>query len=361
MTGDSSRRGSFPRPGAPFRAGSGDPAASGRSAAPGEEPIDPLIAPSRVIRELKERIERVAPSRVPVLIEAESGCGREGVARRIHDLSPRARAPFESVDCSAIPEPLLPRELFGHRRGAFTGAERDDPGRLRAAAGGSVYLHGVDRLPPTGQAALLRVLEQGEVLPIGAHRPERVDLRFIESADRSLAGEVRAGAFRSDLFHRLCGLQLAIPPLRERPEDVAFHLEWSLRRGARRLGRAVPRLREDLRRLLLADPWPGNILELEHAVEGMLALATTDLLTPADLPPSLLERLEERGEAPTGTRTFSIPASLGFADQVAYFQRILIQRLWRECGRDRQRLVARLGIEPHQLRYLAKKLDLQLG
>jgi len=331
---------------------------SSRGAAADE--LDPLAAPSRAIRELRERIERVAAARVPVLIEAEAGCGREAVARRIHDLSPRSRAPFETLDCASIPEALLSRELFGHRRGAFTGAERDDPGRLRGAAGGSVYLHGVDRLPPSGQAALLRVLERGEITPLGESRPERVDLRFIESADCSLAGEVRAGAFRSDLFYRLSGLSLAIPPLRERPEDVAFHLEGCLRRGARRLGRCVPRLRDDLRRLLLADPWPGNLTELSHAVEGMLALAPADLLTPADLPPSLRHRLEERGEAPTGTRTFSIPASLGFADQVSYFQRILIQRLWRECGRDRRRLEARLGIESHQLRYLAKKLDLTL-
>lgn len=324
---------------------------------PGNEP---WLGPSRFGRELRDRLPRIAASRVPVLIEGEPGTGRSALARRVHALSPRSTAPFQLLDCGSIPEALLSRELFGHRRGAFTGADRDDLGRLRSASGGSLYLRDVDRLPPSAQAALLRVVEAGEVTPLGDDRPHRVDLRFIESSDRPLSGQVRTGSFRPDLFHRLNGLLIEITPLRERPEDLAFCLEWALRDASRRLGRPVPRLREDLRRLLLSDPWPGNLTELEGAVEGMLALSDADLLTPHDLPPALRERLEERGEATTGTRTFSIPAHLCFADQVDFFQRVLIQRLWRECGRDRRRLQDRLGMAPHQLRYRLQKLDLDL-
>ncbi len=330
------------------------------SGEPREFDLDPLLGPSRAIRELLDQLPRVAASRVPVLIEGEAGTGREFVARRVHELSPRSGSPFQTLDCASIPESLITRELFGHRRGAFTGAEQDDLGRLRAASGGSVYLHGVDHLPASGQGALLRVIQEGEITPLGDGRPLRVDLRFIESADRPLAAQVRAGEFRSDLFHRLNGLLLEVPPLRERPEDLAFYLEWSLRRESRRLQRTPPRLRDDLRRLLLGDPWPGNLAELCGTIEGMLALATGDLLTPTDLPPSIRQRLEERGAAPAGTRTYSIPAALGYADQVVYFQRVLFQRVWRECGRDRLRLGRRLGLEPHQVRYWTKKLDLDL-
>ncbi len=360
MHGGTHRRGSDRNQAVPAPLVRSTSSAGSANAGSGGRAIDPLLGPSRASRELNERLSRIAASRVPVLIEGEVGTGRGEIARRIHDLSPRARAPFQCFDCATVPESLLSRELFGHRRGAFTGADRDDSGRLRAASGGSFYLHGIDNLPASGQGALLRVLQEGEVLPLGDVTPQAVDLRFIESSERPLASQVREGTFRTDLFYRLNGLQIELTPLRERPEDVNFYLEWLLRRDARRLGRPVPRLRDDLRRLLVGDPWPGNLAELEGAIEGMLALSSSDFMTPHDLPASLAARLEERGEAPAGTRTFSIPASLGFTDQVAFFQRVLIQRVWRECGRDRRRLAARLGIEAHQLRYWTQKLDIDL-
>ena len=322
--------------------------------------LDPTRGPSVFSRSLRERLPRLASSRLSILIEGESGLGRSVLAERLHHTSPRAAAPFHSFDCVSVPEPLLPRELFGHRRGAFTGAEEADGGRLRATEGGTFYLHGIEHLPATGQGALLRVLEQGEIQPLGSPHPEPIDVRFIESTTRPLASQVAEGSFRTDLFYRLNGLQIRIPPLRERPEDLHFAIDDLIAHHATQLGRPAPRLRDDLRRLLVRDPWPGNTVELGSVIEGMLAMSSDDLLTPHDLPPAVLERIEERGETTVGTRTFSIPAGLGFRDQVVAFQRILIQRVWRECGRDRKKLAARLHLEPHQLRYWSRKLDLPL-
>ena len=321
---------------------------------------DPLLGPSRVIREVRDRVSKIAAQRLPVFIDGESGTGRQFVARQVHQLSQRSHAPFQAFDCSSVPEGLLARELFGHSRGAFTGADVDDIGRLRAASGGSFYLHAIDHLPPSGQCALLRVIQFGEFTPLGETNSTRVDLRFIESSDRSLPHQVRDGSFRMDLYYRLNGLKVELPPLRERPEDVSFYIEWLLQKHARIQGRSIPRVRDDLRRLFQSDPWPGNLPELEGAIESTLVQSEGDLLTPHQLPNPLLARLEDRGDAPSGTRTFSIPAQLEFAEQVTFFQRILLQRVWRECGRDRTRLAARLGLERHQLRYWVQMLDGEL-
>jgi len=321
---------------------------------------DPLLGPSRVIREVRDRVSKIATKRLPVFIEGESGTGRQFVARQLHHLSQRSHAPFQAFDCSAVPEGLLARELFGHSRGAFTGADTADPGRLRAASGGSFYLHAIDHLPPSGQCAILRVIQFGEFTPLGECDSTRVDLRFIESSDRPLSRQVKDGSFRLDLYYRLNGLKVELPPLRERPDDVAFYIEWLLRKHARRHRKSIPRVRDDLRSIFQSDPWPGNLPELEAAIESTVLQSDGDLLTPHQIPPSLLARLEDRGQVPTGTRTFSIPAQLEFSDQVAFFQRILIQRVWRECGRDRSRLAKRLGLEDHQLRYLIQKLEIDL-
>ncbi|MFQ5654715.1 MAG: sigma 54-interacting transcriptional regulator [Planctomycetota bacterium] len=320
-----------------------------------------FLGPSRFSRELRERLPRVAASRAPVLLEGETGVGKSTLARAIHSRSPRAARSFQLVDCSSIPESILTRELFGHRHGAFTGAVNDEPGYLEAAEGGSVYLRGVDRLPWRGQTVLLRAFEEGEILPIGASRPLPVDLRFIESSQAPLEQWVREGSFREDLFYRLNGLRIEVPPLRERPEDLAFLIERFLRAEARRMRRGAPRIRDDLRRVLLAYPWPGNLLELRHTLQGWLAVEDAEVLTPAHLPAQILARLEERGEQPSGTRTFSIPAGLPFRRQLSFFQTVLLKRCWRECEGDREKLLRRLELTPHQLRYLQRKLDLGLG
>lgn len=320
-----------------------------------------LDGPSRFCRDLRGRLNSLANSRLPLLIEGEIGVGKSDLAREIHRASPRRQRPFQILDCNALPGEILSRELFGHRRGAFTGADHDAPGLLRAADGGTLFLGEVEELNPSAQKAILRVLQEREIHPLGAPSPEPIDLRFIESSRESLANRVRKGHFRTDLFYRLNGLSIEIPPLRQRPEDLAFLLEHTLRRLCRELKRPLPRLREDLRSLLIHDPWPGNSLELVHTLEHLLVVGDENLLTPHHLPAALLQRMEDRSQRDLGTRTFSLPAEAPFDDQVAAFQRILIQRVHNEVDRDLGELCRRLGLSRGRLRSRCRSLGIDLG
>jgi len=320
-----------------------------------------LSGPSRFCRDLRARLGSLAASRLALLIQGEIGVGKSALARAIHQESPRNRRPFKILDCNALPEEILSRELFGHRRGAFTGADRDAPGLLRAADGGTIYLGDIEELNASGQRAMLRVMEEGEIHPLGAPHPEPVDLRFIESSRGPLSTRVREGNFRADLFYRLNGLSVEIPPLRQRPEDLAFLIEFTLREESRRLQRSLPRLRDDLRRLLIRDPWPGNGLELVHAIHHMLAVSDDRLLTPHHLPSLLLDRMEENAASVVGTRTFSLPAEASFDEQVSCFQRILLQRVHNEVQGNLPELCRKLGISRERLRSTCRRLGLELG
>ena len=319
-----------------------------------------LIGDSPAVRELRADLPRLARSPVPVLIEGESGTGKSRLARMIHRLSPRSRHPFSVVDCAALSPGLLHGELFGHARGAFTGAEQARPGRLRAADGGTVLLAGVEHLDRRGQVALLRVLEEGEVQPLGESLPAAVDLRFIQTSQLPLGALAREGRFRPDLYYRLNGVTVTLPPLRERREDLAIHLEHQLQEESSTLGRAVPRLTRELRERLLQYEWPGNLRQLRHTLRGMLALLEGNTLGLENLPAEL-RRCRGQPDAPPATETFSIPGELPFHGQVETFQRALLLRSWRAAGHDRQRLLERLGLASHQLKYLLRKLNITLG
>ncbi|MDX1388882.1 MAG: sigma-54 dependent transcriptional regulator [Acidobacteriota bacterium] len=241
-----------------------------------------IVGSNPAIESLRRMIERVAPSPTSVLITGETGTGKELVAEALHAFSTRDQAPLVRINCGALPENLVEAELFGHERGAFTGADRAKPGRFELADGGTLFLDEIGELPPAMQVKLLRVLEDGRVDRVGGTEPRRVDVRLVAATNRDLDDEVRAGRFREDLLYRLRVVEVRVPPLRERIDDVAVLVEFFLDKQARRLNRPRPTVSEAALAALQARPWPGNVRELENCVERAVLLAEGDELGPAD-------------------------------------------------------------------------------
>ncbi|HEB89786.1 MAG TPA: sigma-54-dependent Fis family transcriptional regulator [Deltaproteobacteria bacterium] len=251
--------------------------AVGRAVVPGG---DRLVGSSRPMLEIYKTVGKVAPRNVPVLITGESGTGKELVAHAIHAASPRAEQPFVAVNAAAIPRELLESELFGHERGAFTGATSSRAGRFREASGGTLFLDEIGDMPVDLQAKLLRVLQSGEVTPVGGRDAERVDVRIIAATHRDLDERVREGSFREDLLYRLRVVPMSIPPLRERIEDVRTLAQHFVERYAPELAEGPVSLPEQTIERLERHDWPGNVRELENAIKRALVLSTNDVLSP---------------------------------------------------------------------------------
>ena len=236
-------------------------------------PVTGMIGDSPAMREVFERIQRVATTDTTVLILGESGTGKELVARAVHEQSPRSNAPLITVNCAAIPDNLIESELFGHEKGAFTGAVETHQGLVEAAHGGSLFLDEIGELPPEAQARLLRVLQEGEIRRVGSTRSRQVDIRLIAATNRDLKKLVELGDFRSDLYFRLHVMEIELPPLRERGEDIRVLAEHLLERSCKRLNR--PRLHFSPEALSALDhyPWPGNVREMENMIERAVILA----------------------------------------------------------------------------------------
>lgn len=260
-----------------------------------QEGVQSVSTMSAAFTRLLERAAAIAPTRVPVLLLGASGTGKELMARHIHSLS-RRKGPLVAVNSGAIPPNLVEAELFGYKKGAFSGATQDRPGLVRASDGGTLFLDEIGDLPLSAQAALLRVLQEGEVLPVGGHRPESLDLRFIAATHNDLKEMVRAGRFRHDLLARMEGITLALPPLRERSEDIPLLLVLLLRRLAP--GRQDVKLTPGAAHALLSHGWPLNIRELEQALAAALALSGTGALDVAHLPSIVAADLEPRKVTP---------------------------------------------------------------
>jgi two-component system response regulator AtoC len=237
-----------------------------------------FVAESPAMRHVLDLATRVAPHPSTVLITGESGTGKELVARAIHRMSPRRERSFVAVNCAAIPEHLLESELFGHARGAFTGAVADKPGLFERASGGTLLLDEIGDLALSLQVKLLRVLQEGRARRVGESDERRVDVRLIAATARDVDAEVKAGRFREDLYYRLNVVRLHLPPLRERPDDIERLAAVLLARAARRAGRA-PRLTPEALAVLRSRPWPGNVRELENAIERAVVLARDETLT----------------------------------------------------------------------------------
>ena len=252
--------------------------AVGRAVAPGG---DRLVGSSSALLEIFKTVGKVAPRNVPVLITGESGTGKELVAHAIHAASPRAEGPFIAINAAAIPRELLESELFGHERGAFTGATNSRTGRFREASGGTLFLDEIGDMPIELQAKLLRVLQSGEVTPVGGRHPESVDVRIIAATHRDLDERVREGSFREDLLYRLRVVPMSIPPLRERIEDVRTLALHFVERYAPELAEGPVSLPDATIERLERHDWPGNVRELENAIKRALVLSTENVLAPA--------------------------------------------------------------------------------
>jgi len=248
-----------------------------------------MIGEHPSIKKVLEIIRRVAPTDATVLITGESGTGKELVARAIHSASPRASRPFVPVNCAAIPENLLESELFGHARGAFTGAHSARLGMFQLANHGTIFLDEVGELPLALQAKLLRVLQDGEVRPVGTDHPVAVHVRVITATNKELAHQVEKGSFREDLFFRLQVIPIHLPPLRARRSDIPILTQHFLEKANARHGLSVTISREAMIYLWEYD-WPGNIRELEHAIERAVLLGKGTLVGTEDLPPHIVSR-----------------------------------------------------------------------
>jgi len=259
--------------------------AQGRLARSREAPPEPppLLGDSFAMRRLREETARVAPSRATVLIHGESGTGKELVARRLHHLSERAREPFIRVNCAAIPEELIESELFGHEKGSFTGAHRRQAGKFVQANGGTIFLDEVGDMSLKTQAKVLRVLQDGEVEPVGAGKPFRVDVRVVAATNKDLAREVTAGRFREDLYYRLAVVLIRTPPLREHPEDIPALVEHFTRLFCEEYNRRPKRWDPSALEELARYAWPGNVRELKNVVGRAVIMELDDVIRRVDL------------------------------------------------------------------------------
>jgi DNA-binding NtrC family response regulator len=310
-----------------------------------------ILTRSPALQKVLRTVEMVAAAKTPVLIEGESGVGKELLAQHLHRISPRSNKAFVDLNCAAVPSTLLESELFGHERGAFTGAGNEKPGLVEVADGGTLFLDEVGEMAAEIQSKFLRVLDSGTFYRVGATRKRRADFRLVAATNRDLTKEVEAGRFRKDLFYRIHGVRVVIPPLRERSEDVPLLIEHF----ARQLP-AQKKFTPAALGALAAHDWPGNVRELHFAVERSSLLAEGDTIDVADLPPEIVGRAGERRTPPPPA---AAPAEAaddlndGSVPDVSRVRDALERARWR-----REEAARILGISPRTLYRWMKRLGL---
>jgi two-component system response regulator HydG len=309
-----------------------------------------IVGRAPALRESLQRAAKVAPTETTVLLTGESGTGKELVARAIHHASPRAGGPFVAVNCAALADTLLESELFGHEKGAFTGADRQRPGRFEQARGGTLFLDEIGELSAAVQAKLLRVLQEREFQRVGGTATIRADVRLIAATNRDLEREVAAGRFRDDLFYRLDVFSVHLPPLRERGDDVLLLADHFVREIGARMAKGEPGLSRDAREVLLRHRWPGNIRELSNAIERALIVSDGGLLTAAQLGVASLPPAVERARPPEP------PSS---AQSLADWERQIVTDALRTAKGNRSRAAALLGLTRSQLYTRMKRFGLE--
>lgn len=294
-----------------------------------------LLTRDEGVQAVLERLRQVAPSQAAVLIQGESGTGKTQLARLIHQRSHRTDGPFVEVNCAAIPETLLESELFGHVKGAFTGASRSRKGRFALAHKGTLFLDEISEIPLHLQAKLLRALQDQVFEPVGADESVQVDIRVVAASNQDLKVLVQRGDFRADLFYRLAVIPMAVPPLRDRPADLRLLAEHFAARMAARHGRGPVRIAPDTLRALRAYPWPGNVRELENAIEHGVICAQDGVMLPASLPPDVVDQ---------GGQGDDHPVSPPLASRAQRDERAALTDALTAAGWNRQLAAARLGI-----------------
>jgi len=314
--------------------------------------LDRIIGESPKMRELRELISMVAPTDATVLILGESGTGKELIAGAIHALSRRSAKAYVRINCAAIPETLLESELFGHERGAFTGAVRQKIGRVEEADGGTIFLDEIGDMSRPLQAKLLRFLEDGTFTRVGGNQEHRVDVRLVAATNRDIIAAIQEGVFREDLFHRLNVVQFRPPPLRERGEDIVLQAEHFLRQFSASMNKPIRGLSEEAKERLLSHTWPGNVRELRNVMERAVILETSEEIQPESLPDFELEtRL--RSAEPASTHRYSLP------EQLEAYERTLIRRALKRHRGDLERAADELRVSKKQIekRIQSLKID----
>jgi two-component system response regulator PilR (NtrC family) len=322
--------------------------------------LDRLIGKSPPMQRVFELVRRVAPTRTSILLSGESGTGKELVARALHHLSPRAAEPFVAVNCGAIPDALIESELFGHVRGAFTGAVSDKEGLYAAADKGTLFLDEVGELGAQMQVKLLRVLQERRVKPVGGVSEQEHDVRVVAASNRDLDAEVARGAFRRDLYYRLNVIEVQLPPLRARREDVPLLVDHFVKKHAAALGRHLSGVESDAMAALVDYDYPGNVRELENIIERAVTLEPAERITRASLP-ELVPRHSSR-ELPRISAPSDIPDDgVDLEREVADFERELILRALDKSKGVRKTAAKLLNISFRSLRYRLAKLGVDVG
>jgi transcriptional regulator with GAF, ATPase, and Fis domain len=308
-------------------------------------------------------VEQVAPARSTVLVTGESGTGKELIARAIHMQSTRSAKPFVTVNSSNIPSELLESELFGHTRGAFTGAVAAKKGLFEVADGGSIFLDEIGDIPPETQARLLRVLQEREFIPLGDTSPRKVDVRIVAATNIDLKEAVRQGSFREDLYYRLAVVPIELPPLRERREDILPLAQHFIRKYNEENGRHVSeQLAPDVLALFEQYPWPGNVRELENVIERAVVIAPGSEITRTCLPTDVADPQRSPGGAPLSASGGAVDISRGvnFYDEVRRFEIDIIRRALDQTGGHQSRAARLLGMNATTLNSKIKTYNIQL-
>jgi transcriptional regulator with PAS, ATPase and Fis domain len=302
-----------------------------------------------------QMVRKVAPTRSTVLITGESGTGKELVARAIHDQGEEAArrdgpgsSRFLAINCAAIPHDLLENQLFGHRRGAFTGADRDQAGVFVHAGSGSVFLDEIGEMPLATQAKLLRAIEQKEALPVGANEPVKIEARVLAATNKDLMKEVEASRFREDLYYRLNVVRIHVPPLRDRREDIPALVEHLLARHAEAVGKRIRGVTHEAMQILLACRWRGNVRELDNALQRAAILGEGPMIVPSDLPPDLVPLENDPALVDT------------LSEAVERFERQHIERILRQTP-DKREAARRLNIGLSSLYRRIEQLGIRTG
>ncbi len=303
-----------------------------------------IIGKDPKMQTIYKLIEDIAPTDATVLIQGESGTGKELVARAIHQMSPRKDKPFIVVNCSAYPATLLESELFGHEKGAFTGAIRQKIGRFEQAHGGTVFLDEIGEIPPSAQIKLLRVLQTKKFERLGGEQTLAVDMRILAATNKNCLQEVKNGHFREDLFYRLCVIPIHLPLLRERPNDIPLLARHFLRRFATEQGKDIQGFSSEAMRILLDYPWPGNVRELENSIEHATVLAKGDRIEVPDLPSAISKAHPAAQAGPHGTLLEN--------------ERTLLKEVLEECDWNKKKAAQHLGISRSSLYDKLKKYQI---
>lgn len=325
-----------------------------------------IVGSSPVLRRIMDQARAVAETTATVMITGESGTGKEMLARFIHNISPRARGPFIACNIAALPESLVESELFGHEKGAFTGASARRQGRFEMADTGTLFLDEIGELSQAMQVKLLRVLQERQFERLGGKDTITVDIRVISATNRDLEQMIENGQFREDLYYRLNIVNLELPPLRERPDDIPILANHFAQKASAKYERPTPTFSTGLLKLLTAYRWPGNIRELENVIERAVVISTSPVLDESVLPDKVRSQANNSGQTPAQTKVPQLelidgllPPELSFETAISNFKRQLVRQALRECNGSRSEAAHRLKISRQYLHRLINELNVE--